>query len=518
MTAGDGPGPPAAEQEQLQALKAAVKRAELPLEELWLRYFAVGGAVGPVEVEAYLQGLMGLPEVQRDMLAHAANERLDELNWSRRVPYLRTVKEAGPGSGALSALVGLFDGSRLAPPERLVALAEAAAWALGIQVEIYLVDDEQQWLVPLRSPGAAAGPVLAVDGTTAGRAYQSGEMLPADPQPVAATADGAGAATAAGTDHLAGVDDSERLWVPLLDGLNRLGVLDVRMADAADVGHPAMREQCRWLSALLGQLATRAARHGDPLPHARRRRPGGPAADVIRGLLPPMTAGTELFVVAGLLATGEDGGGDAFDYALAETHVTFAIFDGAVRAPGSALVMAAVLAAYRRARRDGLGLLEQARVIDETVAAYPNGTGCTGVLAELDLITGRLLYLLAGHPPPPRLCRDGEIRRTLSSGQRPPLGAGDAHILAASAFAEETLRPGDRVVLSTGGVTAARNRQGSALGEDGFTVLLEAEVAAARPPAEAARRLIQGVLDHQHGTLPHDAAVLLACWQNPPAT
>ena len=67
------------ENEQRRALDVGYRRAELTLEQLWLRYFALGGVAGLVEVEAYLHGMLALPPVQRDILAHAVNERLDEL-------------------------------------------------------------------------------------------------------------------------------------------------------------------------------------------------------------------------------------------------------------------------------------------------------------------------------------------------------------------------------------------------------------------------------------------------------
>jgi hypothetical protein len=74
------------EHEQRRALDVGYRRAELTLEQLWVRYFALGGVAGLVEVEAYLHGVMSLPLLQRNVLAHAVNERLDELTWRHRVP------------------------------------------------------------------------------------------------------------------------------------------------------------------------------------------------------------------------------------------------------------------------------------------------------------------------------------------------------------------------------------------------------------------------------------------------
>jgi Reverse transcriptase (RNA-dependent DNA polymerase) len=73
------------EHEQRRALDVGYRRAELTLEQLWVRYFALGGVAGLVEVEAYLHGVMSLPALQRDILAQAVNERLDELTWRHRV-------------------------------------------------------------------------------------------------------------------------------------------------------------------------------------------------------------------------------------------------------------------------------------------------------------------------------------------------------------------------------------------------------------------------------------------------
>ena len=73
--------------EHQRQLTEAFAGAKLTVEELWLRYFALGGDAGKVEIEAYLSGLMPLPSLQHNILAHAINERLDELGPPRRAPY-----------------------------------------------------------------------------------------------------------------------------------------------------------------------------------------------------------------------------------------------------------------------------------------------------------------------------------------------------------------------------------------------------------------------------------------------
>ncbi|SDT57751.1 hypothetical protein SAMN04489743_3701 [Pseudarthrobacter equi] len=74
------------EPEQRRRLRAAMKAADIPLSELWLKYFSLSGDAGEYEVEAYLQGLLSLPSIQRDLLALAANELIDDLP-RPRAPY-----------------------------------------------------------------------------------------------------------------------------------------------------------------------------------------------------------------------------------------------------------------------------------------------------------------------------------------------------------------------------------------------------------------------------------------------
>ncbi len=55
--------------------------------ELWLRYFAIGGAVGPLQLEAILHGALVAADHDHDQIAHALNERFTELGRNHPVPY-----------------------------------------------------------------------------------------------------------------------------------------------------------------------------------------------------------------------------------------------------------------------------------------------------------------------------------------------------------------------------------------------------------------------------------------------
>ncbi len=73
-----------------EVIHAACRRAQLNLEQLWFRYVALGGDAAPLELEAYLVGLLPLDDYQYDILVQALNERLGELALPRDVPYVRS--------------------------------------------------------------------------------------------------------------------------------------------------------------------------------------------------------------------------------------------------------------------------------------------------------------------------------------------------------------------------------------------------------------------------------------------
>lgn len=66
------------EPEQRRRLNDTLTVADISVGELWLRYLGMTGAAGEYEVHAYLQGLLSLPANERDLLAMAANELVDE--------------------------------------------------------------------------------------------------------------------------------------------------------------------------------------------------------------------------------------------------------------------------------------------------------------------------------------------------------------------------------------------------------------------------------------------------------
>jgi hypothetical protein len=84
------------EDEQRLRFEETLRNADLSIGELYLRYFSIGGIAGQFEVEAYIHGAIALPPLQRDILSHALNERLDELDSQEgRAPYSQESEDAG---------------------------------------------------------------------------------------------------------------------------------------------------------------------------------------------------------------------------------------------------------------------------------------------------------------------------------------------------------------------------------------------------------------------------------------
>ncbi|MCQ2002107.1 hypothetical protein [Arthrobacter zhaoxinii] len=87
------------EPEQRQLLKKALEDARLSVPEVWLKYFSIGGGAGEYEVDAYINCSLSLPPLQRDILAHAANELIDQLPARPRAPSSADVRRRRAAEG-----------------------------------------------------------------------------------------------------------------------------------------------------------------------------------------------------------------------------------------------------------------------------------------------------------------------------------------------------------------------------------------------------------------------------------
>jgi hypothetical protein len=76
-----------------RCMDAARVRAELTVQELWLRYVALGGTGDAFDLDGYLQGLVPLDAFQQDVLAQTLNESLEDDYRAYRVPLSTTLHD-----------------------------------------------------------------------------------------------------------------------------------------------------------------------------------------------------------------------------------------------------------------------------------------------------------------------------------------------------------------------------------------------------------------------------------------
>ncbi len=97
-------------------MDAARVRAELTVQDLWLRYVALGGTCDAFDLDGYLQGLVPLETFQQDVLAQALNEALEDSYRAYHIP-LSKPPTADTGDGVLGRLIDeLLDDRPTAPP------------------------------------------------------------------------------------------------------------------------------------------------------------------------------------------------------------------------------------------------------------------------------------------------------------------------------------------------------------------------------------------------------------------
>jgi serine phosphatase RsbU (regulator of sigma subunit) len=294
----------------------------------------------------------------------------------------------------------------------------------------------------------------------------------------------------------------------MVDGAERLGVAEVTLPDQPTAA--ALRHRCEVLVGLVSHLVTVKMPYGDALHRVRRTRPMSAAGELLLAMLPPLTFSCHRLVVSAVLEPCYDVGGDGFDYAVEAGSAWVMVLDGMGRGLTAGLTCATALAAIRAARRDDRGLYAAARAADEAlIQQFPDLRFVTGVLAQLDLDAGALRYINAGHPAP-LLLRAGKAVRSLAGGRRMPLGIDDSSI----EVGEETLEPGDRLLLYTDGVVDADDRDGDRFGLERLIDLTERCAAARLPGPETLRRLSHAVMDHQNGPPTDDATLLLVEWSH----
>jgi serine phosphatase RsbU (regulator of sigma subunit) len=378
--------------------------------------------------------------------------------------------------------------THLSSASDLAALLAEEGRVIGIDsLVLYILDHEQKCLVPV--PGSAAqdrNPV-PVQGTVAGRVFISNTIMQLD-------------------------GDGRRLWLPLLDGTDRLGVVEMNFGDRREPLPEALVALCERYAHLIATLITNKDLYSDFFKLIRRRRTMTTASELLWDLVPPQVLATDAFVLGALLEPCYDIGGDAYDYAINEDGMLhLAVFDAMGHGLAAAGVSAFALSVYRQGRRCGEPLAAVYSAIDAAIAEqYPTSRFVTGLIAELDLSSGRLSWISAGHPPP-LLLRAGSLVKTLELAPSPPMGMQLAE--RPPVEGEEWLEPGDMVLLYTDGLTEARRPDGALFTVERLAEFIERQAANGLPAPETLRGLRQAIIERGEGSLRDDATALLIEWR-----
>lgn len=386
-----------------------------------------------------------------------------------------------PGAEILARFLRDIDQHRPGDLARLVVAEAETAWG-ATAVALHLATHEQSDLVPVRGSTVVRQGVVPLDDGPAARCFD--EALP--------------------------VVDGATLWVPVRHGADVLGVLEVVAPGAwgaDDVAAAAL------LGRGVGQAVATERRYGDDLETVRRTQEMSLGAELLWSVLPPLSCTTAGVSLAVMLEPAYSTGGDAFDYAVNGDVVHVLVLDAMGHGFPAASLSTVAVAAYRHCRRAGLDLPETVRAMDSLVGGQFETAFATAVLVELDVTTGRLTWVSAGHPAP-LVARHGGAVDILAVDPSPPLGVGAG--LGVPVVMEDFLEPGDVLALYTDGVTEAHRLDGSMVGEGGLADLVHAAARPDRPVTQVVRRLRAALLGAEDSWLSDDVTVLLLRWQPSP--
>jgi serine phosphatase RsbU (regulator of sigma subunit) len=378
-----------------------------------------------------------------------------------------------------------------ADPASIPDVVETVAGEFGAtDVVVYLIDFGQATLEPLpdRRPHAEMPQSEQVGTTMAGRTFVNQQ--------------------ATSVERAAGV----RVWVPIVEGSDRTGVLALTVPEATE----EVTRACEELGLFAGYLIATQARFTDLYNLHRRRQSLSLAASMQWDLLPPLVLKTQRMTVAGVLEPAYEVGGDCFDYALNDTVFDVAIFDPMGHGIQAALVASLAVGSYRHDRRENQALKRIHANLEAALAyQFQGSVFATGVLARIDLDTGRMTWTNAGHPPP-ILIRGGRALGELHCPPTTPWGlATITDSVAEPPTATETLEPGDSVLFYTDGVVEAHLPGEGEFGVERLVDLATQNASDKLEPEEIVRHLVRSVLEHQSDRLADDATVVLFQWNGP---
>jgi len=372
----------------------------------------------------------------------------------------------------------LLDRARHLPPQLIAPLiAEEVGRVGGRDVSILLQDYAQELLVPLPGRKLHVSRPEPVIGSPAGRAFLRGEIVEV-PQDRGAV----------------------RMYLPLLDGGDTVGVMALTLEAVGDDDRRLLSR----LSALVADLLVTKNAYTDLFFLARRREPMSVSAEIQWSLLPPLSMSVPQVEVAGILEPAYRVAGDSFDYALNDNILHMAVIDAMGHGLDAAAMATIAIGAYRHARRVFVSLAEKYAFMDDAITRqFGPDHFVTAQLMHLDITTGELELVNAGHPAP-LLIRDGRVLRQLESATTLPVGFGGVR----PRIRQHMLQPGDRVLYYTDGIIEEHLAGGELFGEERLIRCVNRHGEDPSQGVRADLRLLSSTLKSERGGLTSDDATL----------
>jgi serine phosphatase RsbU (regulator of sigma subunit) len=190
-----------------------------------------------------------------------------------------------------------------------------------------------------------------------------------------------------------------------------------------------------------------------------------------------------------LLEPAKSVGGDFYDaMKIADDRIGFAIADVTGKGVPAALFMAMskalTSAALSRMEADPVTMAEAINA--ELLKDNSEAMSVTMILGILDLKSGEVRIVCAGHEDPLLISADGEVSRVRLEGG-PPFSITEFPYPRESL----TLKPGETLVLVTDGVTEAQNEQGALFGADQLLPAIGTKSSSAVEICEAIRAQVR---------------------------
>ena len=394
-------------------------------------------------------------------------------------PFAMTGDPAPDEASLGRAVVRLFETAERVQPWEFAPLIDVVCDAVGASSARLFVADYGLRVLQQVSMTGDDGEAMMIEGSLAGRAFANDEIITSTNEPV--------------------------LWVPLTDGTERIGVIELVFDTDADTDDSARRDVLRPVVAALVMVLVTRRRDTDVWHRSRRSEPMSPAAEAQWSLLPPLSCTTASVSVGGILEPAYEIGGDSFDYALNDHRLDFAIVDAVGHGMSAVLLSTAAVGSLRNLRREQGDLTTAYRHTDRLIAEqFGKSYFVTGQIGTLDLSTGVLSWLNAGHVLP-MLVRNDTYAGELQCSPSTPMGLG-GHVVEVAAIA---LQRGDRILFYTDGITESRSPDGTLFGPDRLADFLVRSSHDQVPVAETVRRLSANVVSYVGTGLNDDATLLL---------